>query len=180
MVHDRHSEYLESKDTFADTMFGFRPHKPAQDILLQLHHEILETKEHPHNDKIVLALDLKGAFDNVKHAVILKHLRETNCGARTFNYIKHFLTDRLAHIRLQETEYGPFEMGTRGTPQGAVLFPFLFNIAMKNLPAQLVGVDGVQHALYADDIAIWANTGNIAEMEKCLQAAASIVIHYAT
>lgn len=123
MVRDRLSEYLESKNTFADTMFGFRHQKSAQDILLQLHHEILEPTEHPHNDKIVLAFDLKGAFDNVKHAVILKHLSGTNCGARTFNYIKHFLTDRLAFIRLQETEYDPFEMGTRDAHHKALCCP---------------------------------------------------------
>ncbi|XP_049522500.1 uncharacterized protein LOC119448276 [Dermacentor silvarum] len=44
----------------------------------------------------------------------------------------------------------------------------------------LAGVDGVQHVLYADDITIWATTGNIGVMEECLQAAASIVDHHAT
>lgn len=41
MVRDRLSEYLENKNTFADTMFGFWPQKSAQDILLQLHREVI-------------------------------------------------------------------------------------------------------------------------------------------
>lgn len=100
MVRDRLSSYLEERNTFADSMYGFRPNKSAQDILLQLHHEVLTPIEHPHNDKIILALDLKGAFDNVKHKVILAHLSATNCGDRTFNYIRNFLTDRAACIRI--------------------------------------------------------------------------------
>lgn len=36
MVRDRLSDYLEERNTFADTIFGFRPHKSAQDVLLLL------------------------------------------------------------------------------------------------------------------------------------------------
>lgn len=60
----------------------------------------------PHNDRVVLALDLKGAFDNVKHSVILEHLSETHCGKNTFHYIKDFLSHRTALIRIQNDEYG--------------------------------------------------------------------------
>ncbi|XP_037561044.1 uncharacterized protein LOC119440182 [Dermacentor silvarum] len=179
MVRDRLSSYLEERNTLADSMYGFRPNKSAQDILLQLHHEVLTPIEHPHNDKIILALDLKGAFDNVKHEVILAHLSATNCGDRTFNYIRNFLTDRAAYIRIQDQEYGPYPLGTRGTPQGAVLSPLLFNLAMVQLPARLDAVDGVKHALYADDITLWATDGNLGNMEDSLQAAAHIVDEYA-
>lgn len=180
MVRDRLSEFLETQHTFADTMFGFRPQKSAQDILLQLHHDILDPVECPHNDKVVLALDLKGAFDNVKHEVILDHLSQTNCGYKTFNYVRQFLTDRRAYIRIQDEEHGPYVIGSRGTPQGAVLSPLLFNIAMLHLPPKLASLPGIHHALYADDITIWATQGNLGHMESCLQAAATVVDDYAT
>lgn len=179
MVRDRLSEYLEDSNTFADTMFGFRPHKSAQDVLLLLKHEIIDPVEHPSNDKVVLALDMKGAFDNVKHSVILTHLSETHCGKNTFNYIKDFLTDRVALVRVQDQEHGPYTLGTRGTPQGAVLSPLLFNLAMLHLPTHLAGVGGIQHTLYADDITIWATEGNLGELEERLQTAANIVERYA-
>ncbi|XP_077552851.1 uncharacterized protein LOC144167469 [Haemaphysalis longicornis] len=70
-------------------------------------------------------------------------------------------------------------MGTRGTPQGAVLSPLLFNIAMMQLPHKLARVEGIQHALYADDITIWSTEGSLGEMEDRLQRAASIVESYA-
>ena len=179
VVRDRLSSYLQEHHIFADSMYGFRPKKSWQDILLQLHHEILTPVEHPSNDKIILALDLKGAFDNVKHEVILAHLSTTNCGERAFNYIRNFLTDRAAYIRIQDQEYGPYHLGTRGTPQGAVLSPLLFNIAMVQLPARLAAVDGVKHALYADDITLWATEGSLGDMEDSLQTAARVVDEYA-
>ncbi|XP_049268870.1 uncharacterized protein LOC125757367 [Rhipicephalus sanguineus] len=179
MVRDRLSPYLESKGFFADTMFGFRPHMSAQDVLLQLHRAVIQPTTMQHNDKAILALDLKGAFDNVKHDSILANLSSTDCGARTFAYIRDFLSKRQALLRIEDEEYGPYIMGTRGTPQGAVLSPLLFNIAMMRLPNKLAQVEGIQHAVYADDITIWTTEGSIGEMQERLQRAASIVEAYA-
>ncbi|KAG0415809.1 hypothetical protein HPB47_007020 [Ixodes persulcatus] len=122
-------------------MFGFRQHRSAQDLLLQLDRDIVNPVEHPFNDKAALALVLKGAFDNVTHNIILPN-------------------DRQSLIRIHDEEHGPYQLGTRGTPQGAVVSPSLFCLAMMKLPAQLPKVEGVQHALYADDITIWAKHGS--------------------
>ncbi|XP_037561211.1 uncharacterized protein LOC119440369 [Dermacentor silvarum] len=179
MVRDRLSDYLEARHTFADTMYGFRPHRSAQDILLQLHCDVIEPIEHPSDDKVVLALDLKGAFDNVTHDIILSHLFQTDCGHNAFRYVRQFLMERQAYLRIQDKEHGPYPLGTRGTPQGAVLSPILFNLAMAHLPPLLKDVPGVQHALYADDITLWATQGSLGSIEACLQQAASVVDEYA-
>ncbi|XP_077552524.1 uncharacterized protein LOC144166963 [Haemaphysalis longicornis] len=179
MVRDRLSDYLEAQHTFADTMHGFRPHRSAQDILLQLHRDVIEPIEHPSNDKVVLALDLKGAFDNVTHKIILTHLSQTNCGYNAFRYIRQFLTERQSYLRIQGKEHGPYPLGTRGTPQGAVLSPLLFNLAMAHLPPLLKDIPGVRHALYADDITLWATQGSLGSIEASLQHAASVVDEYA-
>ncbi|KAM7295141.1 hypothetical protein ISCGN_024646 [Ixodes scapularis] len=72
-----------------------------------------------------------------------------------------------------------FELGSKGTPQGAVLSPLLFNLALRGLPEALGVVPGVEHAIYADDITLWCREGNDAEIEERLQAAAKIVEDYA-
>lgn len=46
----------------------------AQDVLLRLNRHVFEPAESPRNDKVVLALNLKGRFDNVIHEVILPYL----------------------------------------------------------------------------------------------------------
>ncbi|KAM7284943.1 hypothetical protein ISCGN_031941 [Ixodes scapularis] len=72
-----------------------------------------------------------------------------------------------------------FELGSKGTPQGDVLSPLLFNLALRGLPEALGAVPGVEHAIYADDITLWCREGNDAEIEERLQAAAKIVKDYA-
>ncbi|KAM7313595.1 hypothetical protein ISCGN_003448 [Ixodes scapularis] len=72
-----------------------------------------------------------------------------------------------------------FELGSKGTPQGAVLSPLLFSLALRGLPEALGAVPGVEHAIYADDITLWCREGNDAEIEERLQAAAKIVEDYA-
>lgn len=112
-------------------------------------------------------------------SIKLSHLTTTNCGEHTFNYVRDFLSDRLAYIRIQAQEHGPYQLGTRGTPQGAVLSPLLFNIAMVNLPGLLSDIEGIRHALYADDITLWVTEGNLGQMEERLQLAAQVVDTYA-
>lgn len=89
MVHDRLTTYLEDSGLMPDTMFGFRQLLSAQDILLQLKEDLLDYLER-HKKFSILALDVKGAFDNVKHDAILQNLQDTNCGIRTYQYVQDF------------------------------------------------------------------------------------------
>ncbi|KAM7298663.1 uncharacterized protein ISCGN_019239 [Ixodes scapularis] len=73
---------------------------------------------------------------------------------------------------------GTYRLGSRGTPQGAVLSPLLFNLALRGLPEALRAVPNVEHAIYADDITLWCREGSDAEIEEKLQAAADIVGEY--
>lgn len=178
VINTRLSRYLEENNLLPNTQFGFRPHLSTQDALLYLYKDLLETPPKSQT-RAILALDLKGAFDNVLHKNILQSLADTNCGARTYNYIKNFLSVRQATINFGGIKSDPITLGPRGTPQGAVLSPLLFNLAMKDLPGLLSEIPGVKHTLYADDITVWCNSGSDAEIEERLQAAADTVDRYA-
>ncbi|KAM7299574.1 hypothetical protein ISCGN_020140 [Ixodes scapularis] len=82
------------------------------------------------------------------------------------------------HRRPARTCHDQTELGSRGTPQGAVLSPLLFNLALRGLPEALRAVPNVEHAIYADDITLWCREGSDAEIEEKLQAAADIVGEY--
>lgn len=71
------------------------------------------------------------------------------------------------------------ELGSRGTHQGAVLSPLLFNLVMKDLPPRLDQVPDIRHALYADENTIWSNQGTRADIEDSFQRAREIVQTYA-
>lgn len=170
--------YLETTGKLPHTMFGFRPHLSTHDILLQLKTDIFEVASKT-TPKGIHALDLKGAFDNVAHASILKNLSDLAIGERMYEYIKDFLTDRQAMIRIGDLQSQIISCGSRGTPQGAVLSPILFNVALINLPTELAKIPDIHHGIYADDITLWISKGSAGTMQDRLQEAANVVQAYA-
>ncbi|KAM7306862.1 hypothetical protein ISCGN_010518 [Ixodes scapularis] len=160
----------------ADVLFGFRAHLSTQDVFLQLSQDIVEKKR---GMQALLALDLQKAFDNVKHEAILSRISRLHLGLRTFAYLKSFLTGRTAEIRLGEDVSPTFRACVgRGTPQGAVLSPLLFNFAMMDLPEKLTVIPGLRHSLYADDVTLWTE-GHVLHVQSALQTAADVVVDYA-
>ncbi|KAM7304204.1 hypothetical protein ISCGN_014104 [Ixodes scapularis] len=155
VIQTRLIEYLEKQDLLPHTMIGFRPHLCTQDIMLQIKHDVVDSRSK--DAKVILGLDLTKAFDNVKHESVLTGLSNLNVGTKTFNYVRNFLSGRTACVKFQSIESSILELGSRGTPQGSVLSPLLFNVAMCALPGQLERIEGLQFSLYADDITLWVN-----------------------
>ncbi|KAM7308121.1 hypothetical protein ISCGN_011755 [Ixodes scapularis] len=177
VIQTRLIEYLEKQDLLPHTMIGFRPHLCTQDIMLQIEHDIVDSRSK--DAKVILGLDLTKAFDNVKHESILTGLSNLNVGTKTFNYVRNFLSGRTVCVKFQSIESPVLELGSRGTPQGSVLSPLLFNVAMCALPGQLERIEGLQFSLYADDITLWVNQGSDSEIEQRLQAATDTIVRYA-
>ncbi|XP_077551837.1 uncharacterized protein LOC144166048 [Haemaphysalis longicornis] len=146
-------------------MYGFRQNQGTQDVLIQLQ-ELVVKKATGNVAWGILTLELKVAFGNVSHASVLQNLNEMGCGRKTFGYIKDFLTRRTATIRIEEEKSEPVKLGEKGTPQGTVFL--------------LKEIEGVHHALYADDITVWTNrAGSDAWAEEVLQRAATTAHGYA-
>ncbi|XP_077548355.1 high-affinity choline transporter 1-like [Haemaphysalis longicornis] len=101
--------HIDDRDLMPASMFGFRPHLATQDILLQIKEQVM-TPATRHSPTAMLALDFKGAFDNVSHSVILAHLRELHCGERTYAYVRNFLTNRQAVIHVGEAKSHPINL----------------------------------------------------------------------
>lgn len=170
--------FLERQSFFSHSQFGFRAHLSTQDVLLQLKEEVIGPPSRAQT-RAILALDLKGAFDNVAHDLILRNLAESHCGSRMYNYIRSFLRDRTATIGIGPHRSDTIRLTGRGTPQGSVLSPTLFNIALARLPQQLDQIPDVAHAIYADDITIWTTRGSDGTIQDRLQQAVDIVTAYA-
>lgn len=173
VVLARLTNFLEDHDLIPHTMLGFRKSLSTQDAMLQLKHQVIDSMTT--STKAILGLDLKKAFDNVKHSTILTRIIELGLGKRTYDYVRDFLTDRTARITLGELESGEIEMGSAGTPQGSVISPLLFNLALIGLPAKLEEIDGLSHSLYADDITLWVTRGCDGQIEQTLQRAIDTV-----
>lgn len=177
MVHNRLVPHIEENCYFPDTMYGFRPHLSTQDILLQIKEELLDNLSN-HSKQSLLAIDIKGAFDNVTHEAICRGLASTNCGKHMYEYVVSFLTARTATVGIGHLRSDTFLTTPKGTPQGSVISPLLFNIAMKDLPPLLQQIPCLKHAIYADDLTLWVPTGSTGQQEETLQEAILVAQRY--
>lgn len=84
VLNNRWQDYLEENDIYPDTMLGFRAKLCTQDAMLLLKHDMLETPSKV-DCKAILGLDLKSAFDNVRHSAILEQVNRLGLGERTYN-----------------------------------------------------------------------------------------------
>ena len=148
---------------FEPCSYGFRPGRGCHDAIKRIY--LLSTPRT--NKKWVVDADIKGAFDNIRHATILEALTGFPARHLVRQWLKAGVVDK-----------GVFAETTTGTPQGGVVSPLLANIALHGMESA-VGVsyrkngDAHHHirgkravVRYADDFVIFAETREDAETAK--------------
>lgn len=123
-----------------------------------------------------MALDLTEAFDHVRHDANLNNLIGLHVGLKMYESV---LADRTTKLVVGGMESATISLGNRGIPQGSVLSPFLFNVALIKLPHLFSTMPHAHRSLYADHITIWTAGGSDAHIEDRLQQAVDIVGTYA-
>lgn len=139
-------------------------------------HQVLDG--YSRDTKALLGLDLEKAFDNIKHEFILETVANLELGPRLYNYIRSFLSGRKARLRIGNFLSEHVLLGHRGTPQGSVISPALFNLCMIGLSKRLASVDNIKHTIYADDITIWCVGGSEGRVQDAMQEAVVEVESY--
>ena len=102
---------------FLANSFGYRPGKSALDA-------VGVTRERCWKYDWVLEFDIKGLFDNIDHALLLRAIRKHVTCAWALLYIERWLTAPM------QQEDGSLVGRSRGTPQGGVVSPLLANLFM--------------------------------------------------
>ena len=111
--------YLEPlvEPYFHEDSYGYRPGKSA-------HQALTVTRQRCWRYDWVVKFDIKGAFDNLAHPLILKALRHHTECKWILLYIERWLTAPLAQAD------GRLEARTKGTAQGGVVSPVLLNLVL--------------------------------------------------
>ncbi len=102
---------------FLNCSNGFRPGRQTMDCIAALDSYINNRSKH----FWVIEGDIKGAFDNVHHDILMKCLAERIADQRLLKLIKCFLKAGLM-------EHGLFQRTELGVPQGAICAPLLANV----------------------------------------------------
>ena len=108
---------LELEPYFDKDSYGYRPGKSA----LQA---VRVTQDRCWNQDWVVEFDIKGAFDNLDHALLKTALRKHTACRWVLLYIDRWLT-----VPTQNSD-GEVSERTIGTPQGGVIGPLLMNVFM--------------------------------------------------
>jgi RNA-directed DNA polymerase len=75
----------------------------------------------------VLDADIEAAFDNLSHSFVMERVRQRVKDKRVLALVKAFLKAGVL------TEFGEHRETLTGTPQGGILSPLIFNVAMSAL-----------------------------------------------
>lgn len=125
---------------FHEGSYGYRPGKSA-------HQAIAVTRQRCWRYDWVVKFDIKGAFDNLDHTLILKALRHHTACKWILLYIDRWLKAPLHY------EDGSIEARTKGTAQGGVVSPLLLNLVLHYVFDRGMRRHYPQHPFerYADD-----------------------------
>jgi RNA-directed DNA polymerase len=110
---------------FEPVSYGFRPKRRAQDAIAEIHY--YGTRGY----HWVLDADIEAAFDNVSHPAVMERVRARVKDKRVLALVKAFLKAGVL------TELGEHRETLTGTPQGGILSPLIFNIALSALDEHL-------------------------------------------
>ncbi len=97
--------------------YGYRPGKSAKQA-------IAVTRKRCWQYDWIVEFDIKAAFDQIDHALLMKAVRSRIREGWLLRYIERWLTASF------ETADGVTQPRTRGTPQGGVVSPILMNLFM--------------------------------------------------
>lgn len=149
----RWEHYLEDECLYPDTMFGFWEKLGMHDAMALIKEGIVNAEKR--EGRALLGLDLKSAFDKVKHSAILAQVSVLWLGAWSYTYICDFLMRRTVKLCVGELNLEERELGSMGMPQGSVISPLLFNIGKITVVKRLEE-QGIEHSIYVDDITLWS------------------------
>ena len=113
------------------------------------------------------SLDIEGAFNNINTETIVSALRLAGVQQRIIDWIEVLLKNRII-----AAEWGQIKVRkkvTRGTPQGGVLSPLLWILAINPL-LETLSLQGIDVVAYADDIMLLTSGKCLNTLRDLLQS----------
>jgi len=148
MIYRRLVWIVETQFLLPEFQAGFRTSRSCMDNLITLTNRI-HWGFMRRMSTIAVFLDIAGAFDNVIPSILIEDLREIGFPAKTCKFIENLLIERKIYSIHNDILQPPL-ISHKGTPQGSILSPILFNIYLRKISIALH--QDTQILQYADDI----------------------------
>ena len=108
---------------FSENSYGFRPNHSVENAIARSYKLLQQANLH-----YVIEFDIKGFFDNVNHAKLIRQIWAMGIHDKALIFVlRRILT---AQIKLED---GTFITPDKGTPQGGIISPLLANIVLNGL-----------------------------------------------
>ncbi|KAG8340463.1 hypothetical protein TRVL_08707 [Trypanosoma vivax] len=145
---------------------GFRTARSTMDTLMQVTSAVRRRKG---REKTAAAFtDCARAFDSVDHGCIVKELLAFGVERHLVARIAVFLQERTAQVRVINVLSEDISL-TCGVPQGSVLGPLPFVVAVGSLSKWLNCIPWLQHGFFADDLTIVCTSADLGGVHKNIQ-----------
>ena len=157
IVKFRLSCHFDNKNIISKTQSGFRHRRQAIEQVALLETDIRTCKMQRGQGVIAIFLDLEKAFDIMDRDRLLQQMIEVGIEGNMLAYIKDFLSDRFFRVKVGNS-LSEERVLENGSPQGAVLSPILFQIAVNNL-SKVQRHKNTKVGQYCDDSSAWRAVG---------------------
>ena len=150
--------FFDKFSIFNTAQFGFRPGKSTTEALihlLKIIYESLNTKK----SLINIQIDLRKAFDVVRHDILLDKLFHYGIRGVTLNWFRNYLFNRQHYVGIKNSA-SSLKPITIGVPQGSILGPILFLIFINDMPNCS---EFFSSTLFADDSTFSTSVENLTD-----------------
>ena len=165
ILHQQLLRHLLLHNHLSTRQYGFIPGRSTTDAVYGLVMDLYNglNKGMP---SAVVFLDLRKAFDTVKHSILEMKLFNYGVSGNTLEWIQCYLRERQ-----QCTEANGITSSQKpvpcGVPQGSVLGPLLFLVYINDVQET---IENVQGYMYADDLALVSTGKDLGRLHALLQA----------
>ena len=125
-----------------------RPGAGTVSALVATNHRILEFLDKSSGCVRILSIDFSKAFEKIPHSTILKACYKFGLSLPCIKWISSFLSDRVQRVMIED-KASSWSSITSGVPQGSVIGPVLFCMAIDDLSSSCSNTSVIK---YADDV----------------------------
>ena len=158
MVQKQIADHFEVKKPLHDHQFGFRKKRNTTQLLTVAVNDWLLARDNGRST-VIAFIDLCKAFDQLRHQSILLDLHSLGISGAALKWFQSYLQGRRQCVisGKSTSELRPIR---RGVPQGSILGPTLFNLAVRSLP-DIAAKHSSKLLMFADDKTLYVSHENL-------------------